>query len=306
MTFIRRPAFGKSCLYSAKSGSLRAVLAENMVASISGTALVGTFQLAIRRSVSMSTRKPGTSFAPLARLVQPGNALNLQTHRATMSNMQPRFRQACARMIETLFMFALASALAGSLLDPGQTRTRFRRGALRGRSRAVRDGGDGYGTAPSCDGSCRAREIKPVCGLVMKICAGQPIPKGYTLDSITSMPGCQCLGFDDDAYVIRYTGPDGPAALLSSNNLSRAITPLTTRSLSGIPSVWPTRRRPGWAVAVRRGCRLGRPGLSLRTIPRRSRHGSVDARCPWDGDHTARHVGDALDGLSRSIRLAME
>jgi hypothetical protein len=74
------------------------------------------------------------------------------------------------------------------------------------------------GTAPSCDGSCRAREIKPVCGLVMKICAGQPIPKGYTLDSITSLPGCQCLGYDEDAYVIRYTGPDGPAAILSSNN----------------------------------------------------------------------------------------
>ena len=73
------------------------------------------------------------------------------------------------------------------------------------------------GTAPSCDGSCRAREIKPVCGLVMKICAGQPIPKGYTLDSITSMPGCQCLGYEDDAYVIRYTGPDGPGALLSSS-----------------------------------------------------------------------------------------
>jgi hypothetical protein len=73
------------------------------------------------------------------------------------------------------------------------------------------------GTSPSCDGSCRSREIKPVCGLVMKICAGQPIPKGYTLDSTTSMPGCQCLGFNDDAYVIRYTGPDGPAGMLSSN-----------------------------------------------------------------------------------------
>jgi len=74
------------------------------------------------------------------------------------------------------------------------------------------------GTAPSCDGSCRAREIKPVCGLVMKICAGQPIPDGYILDSVTSMPGCQCLGYQEDAYVIRYIGPDGPGALLSSNN----------------------------------------------------------------------------------------
>lgn len=90
------------------------------------------------------------------------------------------------------------------------------------------------GTAPSCDGSCRAREIKPVCGLVMKICAGQPVPKGYVLDSITSMPGCQCLGYDDDAYVIRYIGPDGPAAVLNSNTELNAA-PTTRRAPFGNP-----------------------------------------------------------------------
>jgi hypothetical protein len=62
------------------------------------------------------------------------------------------------------------------------------------------------GTSPSCSGSCRAREMKPVCGSVMKICASQPIPKGYILDSITTTPGCQCVGAEDNAYVIRYVG----------------------------------------------------------------------------------------------------
>jgi hypothetical protein len=56
--------------------------------------------------------------------------------------------------------------------------------------------------------------------MVMKICAGQPIPRGYTLDSVTSMPGCQCLGYEDDAYIIRYVGPDGPAEFLADKNPS--------------------------------------------------------------------------------------
>ncbi|MBV8773659.1 MAG: hypothetical protein JO166_15230 [Deltaproteobacteria bacterium] len=64
------------------------------------------------------------------------------------------------------------------------------------------------GTAASCAGACRAREIEPVCGPIMKICAGQPVPKGYALDSITTMPACRCLGASDDGYVIRYTGND--------------------------------------------------------------------------------------------------
>jgi hypothetical protein len=62
------------------------------------------------------------------------------------------------------------------------------------------------GTSPDCAGSCRARETKPVCGPILKICASQPIPKGYVLDSITTTPGCVCVGIDDNAYVIRYVG----------------------------------------------------------------------------------------------------
>jgi hypothetical protein len=62
------------------------------------------------------------------------------------------------------------------------------------------------GTSPACTGSCRAREIEPVCGPVMKICAGQPIPNGYVLDSVTSTPACSCLGLEDNAYIIRYAG----------------------------------------------------------------------------------------------------
>jgi hypothetical protein len=62
------------------------------------------------------------------------------------------------------------------------------------------------GTSPNCAGSCRAREMEPVCGPVMKICAGQPIPDGYLLDSITTTPACACVGTEDNAYVIRYVG----------------------------------------------------------------------------------------------------
>ncbi|MGH7838522.1 MAG: hypothetical protein ACREQC_11970, partial [Candidatus Binataceae bacterium] len=62
------------------------------------------------------------------------------------------------------------------------------------------------GTATSCAGACRARRTEPVCGAVVKICAGQPIPRGYILDSITSMPACACLAAEDNAYVIRYVG----------------------------------------------------------------------------------------------------
>jgi hypothetical protein len=64
------------------------------------------------------------------------------------------------------------------------------------------------GTSPNCSGSCRAREMNPVCGPLMKICADQPVPTGYVLDSVTSMPACVCLGVEDNAYVIRYVGAD--------------------------------------------------------------------------------------------------
>jgi len=64
------------------------------------------------------------------------------------------------------------------------------------------------GTSPSCSGSCQARKLEPVCGVVMKICANQPIPGGYQLDGITSMPACACLGAEGNAYVIRYEFKD--------------------------------------------------------------------------------------------------
>src|ERR1700747_1377249 len=70
------------------------------------------------------------------------------------------------------------------------------------------------GTAASCAGACRAREMKPACGPVIKICAGQPIPKGYILESITTTPACECVGSDDNAYIIRYVGTRNETELL--------------------------------------------------------------------------------------------
>jgi hypothetical protein len=64
------------------------------------------------------------------------------------------------------------------------------------------------GTAPSCSGSCQARKLTPACGVVLKICAGQPVPKGYEIDGVTSTPACDCLGREDNAYVIRYQFKD--------------------------------------------------------------------------------------------------
>jgi hypothetical protein len=37
----------------------------------------------------------------------------------------------------------------------------------------------------------------------MVICAQQPIPENYSLESVTSSPSCECLGQQDNAYVIR-------------------------------------------------------------------------------------------------------
>jgi hypothetical protein len=76
------------------------------------------------------------------------------------------------------------------------------------------------GTAASCAGACRAREMKPACGPVIKICAGQPIPKGYILDGITTMPACECVGSDDNAYVIRYVGPRSDTDLTEEGSFS--------------------------------------------------------------------------------------
>jgi hypothetical protein len=59
------------------------------------------------------------------------------------------------------------------------------------------------GTSPVCRGSCRARRTDPVRGSMMIICANQPLPKDYSLDSVTTTPDCQCLGDEDNAYVIK-------------------------------------------------------------------------------------------------------
>jgi len=59
------------------------------------------------------------------------------------------------------------------------------------------------GTSSVCRGSCRARKLELVRGPIMIICAQQPVPKGYVLDSITTSPSCRCLGDEDNAYAIR-------------------------------------------------------------------------------------------------------
>lgn len=59
------------------------------------------------------------------------------------------------------------------------------------------------GTSSICGGACRARQFAPVHGDTMIICAQQPIPPNYSLQSLTTSPSCQCLGDLDNAYVIR-------------------------------------------------------------------------------------------------------
>jgi hypothetical protein len=81
------------------------------------------------------------------------------------------------------------------------------------------------GTTASCAGACRARETQAVCGPVMKICAGQPLPNGYILDSVTTIPACQCLGPEDNAYVIRYVGTRDETNLSSDSNTSSRDSP---------------------------------------------------------------------------------
>ena len=61
------------------------------------------------------------------------------------------------------------------------------------------------GNSPQCAGSCRARQVEPVEGPVMIICAEQPLPEFYEIESVTSTPACTCLSEDDNAYVIRRT-----------------------------------------------------------------------------------------------------
>jgi hypothetical protein len=59
------------------------------------------------------------------------------------------------------------------------------------------------GNSPICGGSCRSRQIERVHGGIMVICAQQPLPHNYEIQSVTSNPACSCLGDEDNAYVIR-------------------------------------------------------------------------------------------------------
>jgi len=59
------------------------------------------------------------------------------------------------------------------------------------------------GTSVTCAGSCRSRQIEPVEGPVMVICAGQPIPRYWETQSVTTLPACNCIADQDNAYVIR-------------------------------------------------------------------------------------------------------
>lgn len=59
------------------------------------------------------------------------------------------------------------------------------------------------GNSVDCGGSCRARQIEPVRGQIMVICAQQPIPDEYEIQSVTTSPACNCLGEEDNAYVLR-------------------------------------------------------------------------------------------------------
>ena len=59
------------------------------------------------------------------------------------------------------------------------------------------------GSSEACPGSCRARTAEFAQLSIMVICAGQPIPDGYEIESFTSTPACDCLGEQDNAYLIR-------------------------------------------------------------------------------------------------------
>ena len=59
------------------------------------------------------------------------------------------------------------------------------------------------GTSDTCYGACRARQVELVEGPVMLICAGQPIPQYYEMESATTSPLCNCIADQDNAYVIR-------------------------------------------------------------------------------------------------------
>ena len=81
------------------------------------------------------------------------------------------------------------------------------------------------GTTATCAGACRARETQAICGPIMKICGDQPIPKGYVVDSVTTIPACQCLGPENNAYVIRYSGTRDEAGLSQDSGTAYGDSP---------------------------------------------------------------------------------
>jgi hypothetical protein len=54
----------------------------------------------------------------------------------------------------------------------------------------------------SCGDQCES-EIQIPAGQRMLICRGQAIPKGYTLELLTTTPDCSCFGRDQNAYMIK-------------------------------------------------------------------------------------------------------
>ena len=59
----------------------------------------------------------------------------------------------------------------------------------------------------SCGEQCES-EIQIPAGHRMLICRGQAIPKGYTLELLTTTPDCSCYGRDQNAYMIKAETPE--------------------------------------------------------------------------------------------------
>lgn len=79
------------------------------------------------------------------------------------------------------------------------------------------------GNSPQCAGSCRARQVEPVEGPIMIICAGQPLPEFYEIESVTTTPACTCMSEEDNAFVIR--------------RVREAPTPLATPAAPAQPAI---------------------------------------------------------------------
>jgi len=92
------------------------------------------------------------------------------------------------------------------------------------------------GTSYTCPGSCRSRQVEPVEGPIMVICAGQPIPQYYETESVTTTPTCNCIADQDNAYVIRRM------ASAPSPTPTEAANPLSGGASGEFPSA-PSQRR---------------------------------------------------------------